>query len=163
MSLSLFLLSLSPLTTLTALVASLSLPSFPPFLDIDTLPFPFYEYNSNRTWLRTSHTALPVKLWVNQAATVEAGEFIPYLYRPSYAGAAVSNRCRNISSEGFGADVVGGLGLGQRAGAFYIIAVSSLIITLLRCVVTRLSSLCHMGIVLCVVNSNVVWEMLFCH
>ena len=88
-------------------MASLSLPSFPPFLDIDTLPFPFYEYNSNRTWLRTSHTALPVKLWVNQAATVEAGEFIPYLYRPSYAGAAVSNRCRNISSEGFGADVVG--------------------------------------------------------
>ena len=44
---------------------------------------------------------------VNQAATVGAGEFIPYLYRPSYAGAAVSNRCRNISSEGFGADVVG--------------------------------------------------------
>ena len=121
---SLFLLSLSPLTTLPALVASLSLPSFPPFLDIDTLPFPFYEYNSDRTWLRTSHTALPVKLWVNQAATVGAGEFIPYLYRPSYAGAAVSNRCRNISSEGFGADVVGGLGLGrgrgQRAGAFYI-------------------------------------------
>ena len=104
---SLFLLSLSPLTTLPALVASLSLPSFPPFLDIDTLPFPFHEYNSNRTWLRTSHTALPVKLWVNQAATVEAGEFIPYLYRPSYAGAAVSNRCRGISSEGFGADVVG--------------------------------------------------------
>ncbi len=104
---SLFLLSLSPLTTLPALVASLSLPSFPPFLDVDTLPFPFYEYNSNRTWLRTSHATLPVELWVKYAATVEAGEFIPYLYRPSYAGAAVSNRCRNISSEGFGADVVG--------------------------------------------------------
>ena len=43
---SLFFLSLSPLTIPPALVASLSLPSFPPFLDIDTLPFPFSEYNS---------------------------------------------------------------------------------------------------------------------